>query len=131
LVIGDFDTAKNLTNAEPTTLIGTIHIIAPEILKQDKTSNVYTMKADIYSLGMNLYEMITLLPPHYEERAPIRISEKVAAGILPTFPSEIEADPEYQGLIGIFQQCARLNPEERPAANELLELIILHLIKLS
>ena len=55
--IGDFGISKNIeSKIYASTIIGTEHYMAPEIIKKEKYNN----KVDIYSLGCILYELFTL-----------------------------------------------------------------------
>lgn len=57
IVLCDFGVSALLpsSNAKRTTFIGTPHYMAPEVL----TSSAYDSKADIWSLGITIYEMAT------------------------------------------------------------------------
>ena len=63
--MGDFGFCKALNNAEDlsSTMVGSPIYMAPEILKGQE----YTIKADIWSLGCVLYELLYGICP-FEEK---------------------------------------------------------------
>ena len=59
--MGDFGIARvlNSTKDIARTMVGTPYYLSPEIIE----SRPYSFKSDIWSLGVMLYEMMTLKPP--------------------------------------------------------------------
>lgn len=57
LKIGDFGLAKSLDTSIVNTIAGTFKYMAPEIFQKQQT---YNLKADIWSLGICFWEMMTL-----------------------------------------------------------------------
>jgi len=59
--IGDFGIAKVLaaTMAKARTVVGTPYYLAPEVIQ----SQPYTISADVWSMGVMLYELCALKPP--------------------------------------------------------------------
>ena len=57
--IGDFGIAKGLDKTTTSTFVGTILYMAPEIMVGEK----YNMMADMWSLGISFFEIITLKKP--------------------------------------------------------------------
>jgi serine/threonine protein kinase len=83
ILLCDFGVSAQLihSHSKRTTFIGTPFWMAPEVIQQSQ----YDTKADIWSLGITLYEMITGAPPHAKEdqmRA-LLIIPKAAAPRLP------------------------------------------------
>eukprot|EP00029_Vermamoeba_vermiformis_P006893 TRINITY_DN2828_c0_g3_i2.p1 TRINITY_DN2828_c0_g3~~TRINITY_DN2828_c0_g3_i2.p1 ORF type:complete len:466 (+),score=55.45 TRINITY_DN2828_c0_g3_i2:188-1399(+) len=105
--ISDFGTARLLnTSSAANTVIGTFGFIAPEVLQQAP----YNEKADIYSFGVLLFEMIsnTHLAVIFEEEKRIgRISEAVE-------------DPQFKQLI---INCCRTDPIGRPSIRRCIEIL--------
>ncbi len=59
LVLIDFSCAKKLDSHRTSTLIGTPFYMAPETIREEE----YTYNADIWSMGVIFYEMITGMVP--------------------------------------------------------------------
>lgn len=83
ILLCDFGVSARLihTHSKRTTFVGTPYWMAPEVIQQSQ----YDTKADIWSLGITLYEMVTGAPPHAKEdqmRA-LLIIPKVKAPRLP------------------------------------------------
>jgi len=115
LAIGDFDTAKNVAvEKQAKTIIGTPGWIAPEVL-MSKDEGGYSEKADVYSFGMILYELLTLKIPYYDVDY-IRRQAIVLSGIPPN-TSDIPED--YDPIVKIFLECIAFNPDNRPDAKTL------------
>ena len=59
--LGDFGIAKCLSESisKASTIVGTPYFLAPEIMK----GNPYSYEADIWALGVLLYELCSLKPP--------------------------------------------------------------------
>ncbi len=101
--------------------IGTIQFMAPEMIFQQ--SSTYNEKVDIWSLGMVLYELLTLdLPYTQDPHMGLDLYEMIQKGKRPSLSSEIQ---EYYGasIIKIFNNCTELDPGKRPGAIELLRSI--------
>ena len=96
-------------------MAGTFHWMAPEVLD----NKPYTLKADVYSFGIVLWEILSREPPfadyslqkimynviNYKERPPLA---KVAKGC----PKE---------LIMIMKACWEHEPEKRPDFSDVIE----------
>mmetsp|Transcript_18155 Transcript_18155/g.51206 ORF Transcript_18155/g.51206 Transcript_18155/m.51206 type:complete len:532 (+) Transcript_18155:93-1688(+) len=121
LAIGDFDTAKVLRQGGPAkTLVGTPVFMAPEVLAQE---GAYSLKADIYSFGMVIFEILALQLP-YSELPPFRITTNILQGISPKLPA---LGTEYDALVDLFKTCTAREPSKRPTVVRVRE--ILHGLK--
>uniref|UniRef100_A0A2C9V5E8 mitogen-activated protein kinase kinase kinase n=1 Tax=Manihot esculenta TaxID=3983 RepID=A0A2C9V5E8_MANES len=102
--IADFGLAKvmELNTLMKSSYCGTRGWMAPEVAK---SGNQYGFKADIWSLGCTVLEMLTRKPPHVME------SGKLLD--LPDLPSEHSRD--------FIMKCLKVNPDDRPSAAELLQ----------
>jgi len=112
--IGDFGTSKMLdhTRAMATTLIGTPSHLSPEVC--DNTP--YSSKADIWSLGVVFYELLTLEAPFQ--------ATNLAALVLKIVISEPKPVPiEYYSIEvrGFIKPMLEKDPAIRPSAAQLLQ----------
>jgi len=92
------------------TLCGTSEYIAPEILKRCP----YNEKADIWSLGILLYEMIHGYTP-FKGTTDYDIYRNILEN-KPTFSAEIKED-----LKSLIKSMLNANPEKRPTVEQILE----------
>lgn len=99
-VIVDFGIAKplNLTAdqilTEPGTMLGTIFYMSPEQLRGEEVD----MRADIYSLGAVLYELLTGKPPF----PGLSVAEVIAKHILeepPPLPAYLKINPNLESVV--------------------------------
>eukprot|EP00439_Symbiodinium_sp_Y106_P010343 s1596_g1.t1 len=96
--LADFGCSKRASGNAVHTLRGSVQWMAPEVVNQQP----YGRKADIWSFGCVLIEMLTTRPPwgHFETNVPEH------------------ASPELRALISC---CTRLTPKERPSARQLMQ----------
>jgi len=115
LVIGDFDTAKKISEGiVAKTTIGTPGYMAPEILRSRNT-NEYGFAADIWSLGMLMYEMMTLKRP-FSDRNVFALTELTLQGATPILTEQLKNT--YKLLLPLWNQCLSIEPKERPTIIE-------------
>lgn len=110
----DFGVAAQLTaNAHKrTTIAGTPFWMAPEVIRE---GDQYNAKADIWSLGITVYEFATGNPPYLEKGAlwAMTMIEKLT-------PPRLEGREYPPALKECIALCLDENPDERPSADELL-----------
>ena len=94
------------------TRVGTPYYIAPEVLKRD-----YTLKCDIWSIGVIAYILLCGYPPFYGDNDR-EIFRRVSAGKF-NFPSP-EWDHISDGAKAFCKALLSLDPAERPGAAEAL-----------
>ena len=88
--------------------------MAPEILSSQR----YTEKADVYSLGVVLWELLTRQCPYGEEIQAVQVAMAVLnEGRRPVIPSTGLAPPSY---VSLFQWCWETIPENRPNVEQVL-----------
>ncbi|EFO22683.1 STE/STE11/MEKK2 protein kinase [Loa loa] len=113
--IGDFGSAKRLQticSQQASTFIGTPNYMAPEVVL-GRTK--HGRKADIWSVGCTLVEMLTTKPP-WDDLEPMAIIFNIAHHN-PSYELPLEADPALAYLVStIFER----NVEKRPSASQLL-----------
>jgi len=111
LKLGDLVFAEKLGDREYfTKYVGTEEFMAPEI-KDGK----YTFKADIYSLGLALIQLITMEKPYKEFQRKINIYEAKKKGEYPLSFNQIKNE-EIKNFISL---CLK-EESERPTCKELL-----------
>jgi len=112
--IGDFGIAKvrDSTTAEKGTVIGTPSYLAPEICSDEP----YNSKADIWSMGVVLYELLALMQPFVATNVAALVM-KIMAAEFPPLPSSIRTE-----VSEVVKRCLQKNPEERANADDLLQM---------
>ncbi|XP_023945260.1 lymphokine-activated killer T-cell-originated protein kinase homolog [Bicyclus anynana] len=120
---GVFDKEKS----EQAVYFGTEAWSAPEVISGD----TITSKADIWPLGLTLWEMMSLMPPHSQtdddtldmsmdslnEESMVDIfSERY--GSRPDIPANI-SEKAYRGPLALFHCCTEAEPRRRPTAQHL------------
>ncbi|KAI9470417.1 kinase-like domain-containing protein [Zychaea mexicana] len=113
--LSDFSHCAQLTKQQPkrNSIIGTPYWMAPEVIKGQE----YDAKADIWSLGVLIMEMMQGDPP-YVEYPPLRAVFLIASNGLPTLP---EPDRWSTELKEFVQLCTMTEPADRPDADGLLK----------
>jgi len=105
--IADVGLAKVLSRADTkVSLEGTFDYAAPELLSGERVSE----KADIYSMGVVLWELVTGESPRNRQLRPVVTGEGPPAECPPAVAAAIEA-------------CRAKDPADRPTARELFELL--------
>jgi mitogen-activated protein kinase kinase kinase len=101
--------------AQRVSLQGSVFWMAPEVVRQ----TAYTKKADIWSLGCLIVEMLTGQHPHpncTQMQAIFKIGNKTGVDASPTIPEG--ASEELKAFLGM---TFRGEHEQRPTAEELLK----------
>ena len=110
--ICDFGLSRVIDKNQPmTSNIGTVAWIAPEIFSNKK---LYTEKADVYSYGIILWELLTRQMPFAEAEA-FTIPVLVTKGKRPTLPKKVPKD--YGKLM---EKCWHQKGEKRPSFDEIV-----------
>ena len=116
--LADFGLARAATHHSGTsTLMGTVAYISPELLSGDAADE----RADIYAIGILLYEMLTGIQP-YTGDSPVRVAFQHVNSTVPAPSTTVE------GLAGpldkLVSTAAQSDASQRPKnADVLLELI--------
>ena len=111
--IGDLGFSRMLKTSEyAKTFSGTVEFCSPEVYQ-----GKYTVKADIYSFGMTMLEMVTREKPYKEcDGNILLICDKVVKKIYPLCMNKIRNEK----LKNFIKQCFKCE-NERPSANDLLQ----------
>lgn len=106
---------ENNKPASPTksNLTGTYAYRAPELLKGESP----TTKADVYSYGICLWQMLKREQPYGNENQHVIIFGVVAYQLRPELNDEITGDGQYVNLI---RQCWQAEAKFRPTASEIV-----------
>eukprot|EP00760_Papus_ankaliazontas_P036108 PhM_4_TR8197/c1_g1_i1/m.82020/K08857/NEK1_4_5; NIMA (never in mitosis gene a)-related kinase 1/4/5 len=115
--LGDFGFSKHyeetLSNPVGNTLCGTPYYLPPEMWLGDR----YSKKADVWSLGIVLYEMMSLQRPFTADNMK-QLSDNVRRGHVDPIPSN-QYDPELvAGCMSLLTQ----DPQQRPDIKDILKL---------
>lgn len=111
--ICDFGLSRVIDKNQPmTSNIGTVAWIAPEIFSNKK---LYTEKADVYSFGVILWELLTRQMPFAEAEA-FTIPVLVTKGKRPALPKKLPKD--YGKLM---EKCWHQKGEKRPSFDDCVQ----------
>lgn len=106
-----------LQSARRNSFVGTPYWMAPEVISRSE----YDFKADIWSFGITLIELVTGKPPYtnYDaNRAMMMISASVHP---PGFDEQQYPEFSKGGLLSFIHSCCQIDPSKRPTATELLQ----------
>lgn len=108
---------ENNKPASPTksNLTGTYAYRAPELLKGESP----TTKADIYSYGVCLWQMLTREQPYGNENQHVVIFGVVAYQLRPELSEEITTGDDEQ-YVNLIRQCWQAEAMFRPAASDIV-----------
>ena len=109
--IADFGLSKHNPKDVNTTFCGTPDYFAPEMLTDDKYSNL----VDIWAVGILAYELLTGLPPFVEDCVDITY-ENIKNGQI-DFPDYLSP-----GSIDFIKTILKENPSERPTLDQISQL---------
>ena len=106
--IGDFGLAK-LADQDTTRtgdLLGTLKYLPPEAIKGE-----WDERSDVYSLGLTLYELVTLQPA-YSETENVKLLARISSGSPPTNPIAIDSTIPHD-LETIIMKSIACEPDSR------------------
>ena len=124
LKIGDFGYAVKLSSKDEKrkSILGTIFYCAPEVIDR-KNYDGYSFKADIWSLGVIMYNLLTGILPFFDTND--NIYSKIINGSF-SFPDDIEIGKAAKDLI---KQILEVNPKKIPDLNQILSHEFFHMNK--
>lgn len=110
--LGDFGISRLMSSQTnfASTAVGTPYYLSPELI----TSEGYDGRADVWSLGVILYELITFTRPFHGENI-----AQLAMAIARKQPKELPASTP-QDLVELISRCLKKDKTTRPGAAELL-----------
>jgi serine/threonine protein kinase len=106
----DYNESEDTTNS----VYGVLPYMAPEILRGLN----YTKAADIYSLGIIMYEVISGLPPYYDLSHDKNLAIKICHGLRPRFSIKVP-----QLIVNLIKKCLDANPLNRPTVKEVKDIL--------
>jgi serine/threonine protein kinase len=112
--ISDFGLSQSINNNSSLSVCGVLPYIAPEVL--DKKP--YTFASDVYSLGIIMVEMSTGKPPYGNVPHDEKLALAICNGLRPRV-----AKGTPKCYIDLVNQCLDANPENRPSAETLYDVI--------
>eukprot|EP01104_Vermistella_antarctica_P012308 TRINITY_DN3540_c0_g1_i2.p1 TRINITY_DN3540_c0_g1~~TRINITY_DN3540_c0_g1_i2.p1 ORF type:complete len:764 (+),score=118.30 TRINITY_DN3540_c0_g1_i2:1890-4181(+) len=112
--VADFGLARDTSNVTMTRAVGTPMWTAPEVL----TKNTYDEKADVFSFGIVMWEVLTREVP-YEEANGFEILLEVTNGSRPTVPQHYET--EHPLFVALMRRAWSHEPSDRPSFDVVLE----------
>ncbi|KZO98756.1 Pkinase-domain-containing protein [Calocera viscosa TUFC12733] len=115
IMLCDFGVSALLpsNNSKRMTLVGTPYWMAPEVIN---SSSSYDTKADIWSLGVTVYEIATGEPP-YTEHLPVKALVVIQNNPPAMLPQKAGSE-DMRDFVGA---CLREKPSDRLTADELLK----------
>lgn len=107
-----------------TRAVGCIPYMAPERI--DFSQQSYDIRADVWSLGITLYEMATGRSPYAECNTDFDILVRVVKNDPPSLPEDMEFSPQFRSFISA---CLTKDCKQRPKYKQLIdhEFIVAHL----
>ncbi|SGY83637.1 Protein kinase [Moritella viscosa] len=100
------------------TAVGALPYMAPEAIESPREVG---LKADIWSLGAMIYELLTGLKPF---GAGLKAVKRIVFADYEEFPAFVTSNPQFSylsdKLIELIKRCLTLDPESRPTADELV-----------
>ncbi|KAJ1587268.1 hypothetical protein NDA12_002121 [Ustilago hordei] len=107
--------ASNSVHSKRSTFVGTPYWMAPEVITEGKT---YDQKADVWSLGITIYEMATGNPPLADVEQ-MRVIMLIPKSKPPRLPLEGDFSPAMRDFVAA---CLNEEPKERATSEELNKL---------
>jgi serine/threonine protein kinase len=105
---------KSFTLFSSRAIYGVLPYVSPEVLRGKK----YTVAADIYSFGIIMWEVSECIPPFSDRAHDGHLALDICRGLRPTFENYVP-----KSFIKLVGRCLDANPDNRPEAHELYEVL--------
>merc|ERR1712098_728992 len=93
--------------------------MAPEMVASQMRGGVYNEKVDVWSLGMLLFELITLdLPYRRNELNHFELPKQIAQGVKPKVDPALAKNASLAPLWKLFEQLTEVDAERRLSAHQ-------------
>ena len=114
--LGDFGVSKTLNNTleKAKSFVGTAYYLPPEIINNEK----YSYKADIWSLGVAFYQLMTFKTPFDADRLPALLIKIANNGKY----EKIKKKYYSEDLINLIYKMMDFKPSNRPNPSEILSM---------
>ncbi|PKY51234.1 hypothetical protein RhiirA4_468116 [Rhizophagus irregularis] len=120
--IGDFGFCmpanEILSNSTKKNIYGVMPYMAPEILR----GKPHTLASDVYSLGVIINEIITVIPPFNNQPHDHYLALDICRGLRPNIREETPTSLE-----NLIKKCWDAIPENRPTSEEVFHTLSYHL----
>lgn len=116
--LADFGSSKrfnSITKSITNGLKGTPNWMAPEVIRGETSTDGW-IRADIWSIGCTICEMITANIPFHEYDNSMTAMFRIAHGEVPSIQNNTMSDE----LMTIMLSCCSLEPSKRPSTSELI-----------
>ena len=94
--------------------MGTPYWLAPEVIRNEKE----TIRADVYSFAIVLWEMFHLEVPHQDLTGPEAAYAVAHKGLRPTLKSGLN-----NAVAALIRRCWKNRPQDRPEFDEILNIL--------
>ena len=120
MVKNDTETSQSQQPEELVHNIGIPRYSAPEVLRGEFLSLKAMTQADIYSLALIIYEVMTEEEPFYN-MSYIQLQRQVGdGGRTPAIPDDVTLDGDLQE---IMEACWNFDPQKRPHVEDVLDVL--------
>jgi serine/threonine protein kinase len=111
-LISDFGTSRLESDVTSTQDCGTVRYAAPELCEEE---TVWTRKADLFSFGLILYEILTGSPVFPPSLHPLPVVKQLRANTFPRVP-----DSCGELMQNLIRRCWLKDPASRPSFDDIL-----------
>jgi NIMA (never in mitosis gene a)-related kinase len=119
--IGDFGISKSLDQSvmAATAMIGTPYYLSPEMVE----GKPYSTKADIWALGVILYQLCSLRLPFEANSLPV-LALKILKGSFPPVPNQFSKDVKT-----LILHMLQVDQKKRPSIDAILQKLFIFKIR--